>query len=77
MMGAWMTVDLAFEVKEVTFDQFERRKAPRNSISLVEILNKSFLKNIFEDDEFPISFDIGIEVDEVPFEKFERRKQPR
>lgn len=72
-----MTIDLAFEVKEVSFDQFERRKMPRNSISLVEILNKSFLKNIFENDELLIRFDYGIEVDEVPFEHFERRKQPR
>ncbi|MGJ8620815.1 MAG: hypothetical protein ACSHWN_10820 [Methylophilaceae bacterium] len=72
-----MAVDIAFEVNEVSFAQFERRKAPRNSISLIEILNKSFLKNIFEDDDLPITFDFGIEVDEVPFEQFERRKQPR
>lgn len=72
-----MAVDIAFEVNEVSFEQFERRKAPRNSISLIEILNKSFLKNIFEDDDLPITFDFGIEVDEVPFEQFERRKQPR
>ncbi len=70
-------VDLAFEVKEVSFDQFERRKAPRNIISLFEIQNNFFMKNIFGDDELPIAYDMGIEVKEVPFEHFERRKVQR
>lgn len=72
-----MMVDLAFEVKEVSFDQFERRKSPRNAISLVELRNKSFLNNIFKNDDLAITFDMGIEVNEVPFEQFERRKQSR
>ena len=72
-----MTVDLAFEVNEVSFDQFERRKAPRNYISLIDIQNKSYLNNIFEGEELPIAFDMGIEVDEVPFEQFERCQYPR
>ena len=76
-MGVLMMVDLAFEVKEVGFDQFERRKSHRNAISLVELQNKYFLNNIFENGNLLITFDMGIEVNEVPFEHFERRKQPR
>lgn len=72
-----MMVDLAFEVKEVSFEQFERRKSPRNAISLVELQNKSFLSNIIGKGELPMTFDMGIDVHEVPFEQFERRKQPR
>ena len=70
-------IDLAFEVKEVSFDQFERRKAPRNTISLFEIQNHFFFKNISGNNELHINFDMGIEVHEVPFEQFERRKHPR
>jgi hypothetical protein len=77
VIGELMIVDLAFEVKEVSFDQFERRKSPRNAISLFELQNKAFLNNIFDNGELPITFDMGIEVNEVPFEHFERRKQPR
>jgi hypothetical protein len=72
-----MMVDLAFEVREVSFEQFERRKSPRNAISVVELQNKSFLNNILGHSELPTTFDMGIEVNEVPFEQFERRKQPR
>ncbi len=68
-----MEVDLAFEVAEVSFDEFERRKTPRENISLIEIQNKAFLAHVFNEPKI----DIGIEVNEVAFDQFERRKQPR
>ena len=73
-----MQVDIAFEVTEVAFEQFERRKTPRNNISLVAVQNKAFFTNLFGDaTEQQARFPLGIEVNEVPFAHFERRKAPR
>lgn len=73
-----MQVDIAFEVAEVDFEQFERRKAPRENISLVTVQNKAFLSNLFDDTkEQSSALPLGIEVNEVPFAHFERRKEPR
>ena len=73
-----MQVDIAFEVAEVAFEQFERRKAPRENISLVTVKNKAFLSNLFDGTKEQSSeFPVGIEVNEVPFAHFERRKEPR
>jgi hypothetical protein len=63
-----MKVDLNFEVSELTFDIFERRKARRE--------NNSFYK-IYKAEQISIEFDLGIEVREVSFDQFERRKVPR
>lgn len=73
-----MEVDLAFNVSEVGFDEFERRKTPRENVSLIEIQNKAFFANISNNTEVTrMPFDQGIEVNEVPFDQFERRKHPR
>jgi hypothetical protein len=69
-----MNVDLAFEVAEVSFDQFERRKTPRRVVSLLDLQSKAFFASIAN---MQIDFDLGIEVNEVPFDQFERRKRPR
>jgi len=73
-----MQVDMAFEVTEVAFDQFERRKTPRNNISLVAIQNRDYLTDLFSDSVIASNAqNQGIEVNEVPFTQFERRKHPR
>ncbi|PCI60846.1 MAG: hypothetical protein COB34_02005 [Methylophilaceae bacterium] len=73
-----MEVDLAFNVVEVGFDEFERRKMPRENVSLIEIQNKAFFANLLNGaEEIRVPFDLGIEVNEVPFDQFERRKHPR
>jgi hypothetical protein len=73
-----MELDLAFKVSEVGFDEFERRKAPRENISLIEIQNKAFLANVFNEvEETRGTLNLGIEVNEVPFNQFERRRHPR
>ncbi|MEE9332329.1 MAG: hypothetical protein V3U89_08880 [Methylophilaceae bacterium] len=73
-----MGVDLAFEVIEVGFDEFERRKTPRKNIFLTEIQNKEFFVNLFNEAEDKRGgVDLGIEVNVVSFDQFERRKHPR
>ena len=73
-----MEVDLAFEVAEVEFDKFERRKMPRENLSVIEIQNKTFFSSFYDEaDNAPTTYDLGIDVNEVPFEQFERRKHPR
>lgn len=73
-----MKLDLAFEVTEVDFDEFERRAVPRENISLIEIQNKTFFTNVSNAaDEVRAKLGSGIEVNEVAFNQFERRKHPR
>lgn len=73
-----MELDLGIEVSEVTFDEFERRKTPRVSISINDIRSKDyFANNFFKIVQLPTEVDLGIEVSEVTFDEFERRKTPR
>jgi hypothetical protein len=73
-----MEIDLGIEVSEVTFDEFERRKAPRASISINDIRSKDyFANNSYEVEQIRFDIDLGIEVSEVAFDQFERRKAPR
>jgi hypothetical protein len=55
-----MELENGIEVREVGFDKFERRKAPREKKLKLD-------KRLVESD-------LGIEVVEVSFDKFERRK---
>lgn len=73
-----MELDLGIEVSEVTFDEFERRKTPRVSISINDIRSKDyFANNFYKVEQLPTEVDLGIEVSEVTFDEFERRKSPR
>jgi stalled ribosome rescue protein Dom34 len=73
-----MEIDLGIEVSEVTFDEFERRKAPRVSISINEIRSKDYFANdSYKGEQIRFEVDLGIEVNEIAFDQFERRKAPR
>ena len=73
-----MKVDLTFEVVEVGFDQFERRKAPRGNISVVKVQNELYFESILNNQaEATSAFRLAIDVNEVPFDQFERRQHSR
>lgn len=73
-----MELDLAIEVREVAFDQFERRRYPRENRFFIEIKGKYFFDHkSYQVTEPAIDADLGIEVREVTFDQFERRVYPR
>lgn len=44
-----MKLDLSVEVTEVSFEEFERRKAPRGNISLIQTQNRIYFANLFSE----------------------------
>lgn len=73
-----MELEAGIEVREVTFDEFERRKSPRTRISIDEITSKDYFANVsYALERLEFEVDYGIEVNEVTFVQFERRKVPR
>jgi hypothetical protein len=66
-----MKLDLGVEVTEVSFEEFERRKAPRGNISLIQTQNRVYFADLFsEAAEKQIAPDFGIEVDNNFSKKF-------
>lgn len=73
-----MEIDLAIEVREVAFDQFERRKYPRENRFFIDIQGNTFSDNKgYQLAEARTDTHLGIEVREVTFDQFERRMAPR
>jgi hypothetical protein len=73
-----MEFDLAIEVQEVDFEQFERRKYPRENRLYIDVEGKFFSKNReYQLAEAQMEASSGIEVHEVTFDQFERRMAPR
>ncbi|MDP2193525.1 MAG: hypothetical protein Q8K36_03260 [Alphaproteobacteria bacterium] len=73
-----MEFDLAIEVQEVDFEQFERRKHPRENGHYRYIENNFLSTNSeYQLEEAQMEASAGIEVHEVTFDQFERRITPR
>lgn len=66
-----MEIELAIEVREVAFEEFERRKSPRKNISVIEIQNKAFFEQVFnEPKDSQTLLDSGIVVKELSLDEF-------
>jgi len=70
-----MGLDLGIEVREVNFEEFERRHAFRENVIFSETQrNAYFADNFYEKEQIRIEV---YTVTEVNFDQFERRKFPR
>jgi hypothetical protein len=73
-----MEFDLAIEVQEVDFEQFERRKYPRENRLYMDVeYNLLSANRAYPLAEAQLEVNSGIEVHEVTFDQFERRMAPR
>ena len=73
-----MGLDSDIDVCEVSFDEFERRKRPRENRYSNEFKSNTLLQNQYHTPkEIRIEYDFGIEVHEILFEQFKHQKTPK